>query len=621
MTDKKNVKSYLRKPKPIGEIDDSRHRGGRMKKSAVLLRLLSYLTVHKGMLLLAVLLTVLTGGIGLIGPQLSEYAIDAIELKSGVDLKAVLFYCAMMLVSYAVASVFSYCLAILMIQLSRKVTYRMRKEVFEHLMELPVGYFDQNQTGDLISRISYDIDTVNVSLSNDLVHILSGVITVVGSFVMMAKIAPLLLPIFLLTVPLLILFTRYRMVKVKPLFRNRSARMGELNGYAEEMLSGQKTIRAYGKERVMIGRFDRHNESAVNAYYAADYQGSVVGPGVNFINNLTVSLISMLGAILFLLSGEETLAIGSFVFTAMTAGKLSAFILYSRKFLGPITETANIFSEIQSAISAAERVFRLLDERPEGDGMPADESLAEVRGEIEIRDLTFAYTPDRPILKHIDLKIPQGKTVAIVGPTGSGKTTFVNLLMRFYETEGGMIFLDGVDIARLPLDTLRRSFAMVLQDTWLFGGTVAENIAYGSAGATLEDVKEAAKAARIHDFIESLPQGYDTVMDENGTNISKGQKQLLTVARMLLVHHPILILDEATSNVDSRTEQLLSEAMENATEGRTSFIIAHRLSTVKNADVILVLKDGEIIESGSHEELLERKGFYATLYLSQFDES
>lgn len=609
----------LRKPAPTAlTLDQQKHSGKRMKKRAVIARLLSYLGAHKGLLSLAILLTVLANGIALIGPQLSEYAIDAIELETGVDLPRVAWLCLGMLLCYAVSSVLSYLLSVLMITISRRVVYRMRKEVFDHLLTLPVSYFDNNQTGDIISRLSYDIDTVNTSLSNDLVQILAGSITLVGSFAMMARICPILLPIYLVTVPILVAFTAYRVKKVKPLFRQRSARLGMLNGYAEEMLSGQRTIRAYGKEDVMIARFDKHNHEAVEAYYAADYQGSVVGPGVNFINNLSISLISMLGAMLYMLSGADSLVIGSLTLAAMTPGKLSAFILYSRKFLGPINETANIVSEIQSATSAAERIFRLLDEPSEASAQVADETLAhEVRGELVIRDLSFAYTPDKPVLKHIDLSVEAGKTVAIVGPTGSGKTTFVNLLMRFYECGEGKIFLDGVDIARLDLDTLRRQFAMVLQDTWLFGATVAENIAYGSLGATREDIVNAAKTARIHDLIEAFPEGYDTVMDD--TNISKGQKQLITIARMLLVHHPILILDEATSNVDSRTEKLLTEAMDAITRGRTSFVIAHRLSTVKNADVILVLKDGEIIESGTHDELLVQKGFYASLYLSQFD--
>ena len=539
MTDNKQQKRPIfRKPRPSNEpFDDKRYKGGRMKKSAVILRLLGYLGVHKKKLALALGLTIFANAMALVGPQLSEYAIDAIERESGVDIPAVVKYCVLMLLFYALSSILSYLLSILMINISRRVVYTMRKEVFDHLLELPVGYFDENQTGDIISRLSYDIDTINTSLSNDLVQILAGSITVVGSFVMMARISPILLLIYLFTVPLLIIFTRYRVKKVKPLFRVRSAKLGQLNGYAEEMLSGQKTIRAYGKEQEMINRFDKRNDDAVEAYYAADYQGSVVGPGVNFINNLTISLISMFGAILYMLSGAQGVTVGSITLAAMTPGKLSAFILYSRKFLGPINETANIISEIQSATSAAERVFRLLDEKVEAEGMTADLIPENVKGDFEIRHLDFAYTQDKPVIKDLSLSVKAGTTVAIVGPTGSGKTTFVNLLMRFYECGEGKIFLDGMDISRIPLDKLRRQFAMVLQETWLFGGTIAENIAYGSVGATLDDVKAAAKAARIDGYIESLPQGYNTVMDENGMNISKGQKQLITIARMMLVHH------------------------------------------------------------------------------------
>lgn len=591
----------------------------RMKKSAVIRRLISYLAEHKVMLAFALGLTVAANALALVAPSLSEYAIDAIADKSGVDFPAVVKYCILMLVFYAVSSVLSYFLSVLMINISRKVVYTMRKQVFDHLMELPVGYFDSNQTGDIISRISYDIDTINTSLSNDLVQILAGSITVVGSFIMMAKISPLLLVIYLFTIPLLIFFTKYRVKKVKPLFRARSAKLGELNGYSEEMLSGQRTIRAYGKEEVMIGRFDKHNDDAVEAYFAADYQGSIVGPGVNFINNLSISLISMFGALLFMLSGPETLVIGSLTMAAMTPGKLSSFILYSRKFLGPINETANIISEIQSATSAAERVFRLLDEKEETFGKKVTAAFeSEIKGKVDVENVNFSYTPGVRVINDMSFSADVGKTVAIVGPTGGGKTTIVNLLMRFYEPDEGKITIDGVDISRLELSELRKVFAMVLQETWLFSGTVAENIAYGAENATMEDVVRVAKAANIDRFIRGLPDGYDTVIDENGVNISKGQKQLLTIARMMLVDHPILILDEATSNVDSHTEQLLSEAMNAITKGKTAFIIAHRLSTIQNADVILVVNGGRIIERGTHESLLAQNGFYASLYNSQF---
>ena len=575
------------------------------KKSATVLRILKYLRYHKGLLALAALLTVASNVLSLIAPDLSGKAIDAIIGKGNVDFPNVFKYAALMLVFYALSALLSYILAYVMIMLGRKTVYRMRKEVFEHLVDLPVGYFDRNQTGDIISRLSYDIDTINASLSNDLLQICTGVITVTGSAIMMFRIAPILMLVFAVTVPALIFFTIYRVRKVKPLFKARSAELGKLNGYSEEMLSGQKTIRAYGRENEMIARFDDHNNKAVDAYYKADYHGSIVGPSVNFISNLSLSLISIFGALLFIGGG-------------LTPGQLSSFILYSRRFSGPINETANIISEIQSAISAAERVFRLLDEETE----PAGGREIDAPGEsAELRNVVFGYDEEHTIIKDLSLRIPKGSTVAIVGPTGSGKTTIINLLMRFYDPQSGDIFINGEKTTELSLTSVRSSFAMVLQDTWLFGGTIADNIAYGCDGdVSMDRIEEAAKAAGIHDYILTLPDGYDTVINENGMNISKGQKQLMTIARAMLLDNRILILDEATSNVDSRTEAKLQTAIQNIMAGRTSIVIAHRLSTVRNADVIVVMRDGRIIEQGNHDSLMQiENGFYRSLYNSQFD--
>ncbi|MGM9681834.1 MAG: ABC transporter ATP-binding protein [Eubacteriales bacterium] len=579
---------------------------GDLSKSSIILRVLAYLPRHKVDLALAIVLTVLSNVLALVAPALSGKAIAAIVGPGQVDFTTVLKYAFWMLICYLASALLSFILSAVMINLGRKVVYTMRKQVFEHLVDLPVGYFDKNQTGDLISRLSYDIDTINASLSNDLLQICSGVITVVGSAIMMVKIAPPLMLVFAVTVPVLVLFTVYRVRKVKPLFRARSAKLGELNGYAEEMLSGQKTIRAYAQEKVMIGKFDTHNDDAIEAYYRADYQGSVVGPSVNFINNVSLSLISMFGAMLFL-------------FGRISIDGLSTFILYSRKFSGPINETANIISEIQSATSAARRIFILLDQKVEPKPQKDDRIVTGESGRVELSHVSFSYTPDRPVLTDLSVTIPKGSKIAIVGPTGSGKTTVINLLMRFYDINTGEIRIDGENTAHATLDSVRSCFSMVLQETWLFEGTIAENIAYSNPDATREQIEEAAKAAKIHDYILSLPMGYDTVLDENGVNISKGQKQLLTIARAMLSPSPILILDEATSNVDSRTESLLQSAMDALSVERTSIIVAHRLSTVQNADCILVIKDGRLIESGKHEELLAKGGFYASLYNSQFE--
>lgn len=584
----------------------------------VLRRVCKYLLRYKALLILALLLSVASNVFALIGPYYSGKALDEIEHGVGkIDIRLVGKYCLIMAGLYILSSVLSYLLAALMVHLGRKTTYNMRRDLFNHLMELPVGYFDTHQTGDIISRISYDIDTVNASLSNDLLQIFASVITVVGSLVMMARISPALLGVFLFTVPVSIIFTRYKTRHIKPYFRKRSAKLGELNGFSEEMLSGQKIIRLYGRERVITERFDEKNKEACDAYYMADYHGSVVGPTVNFINNISISLITMLGGILYML----TLVNGSSMplWLCMGLGDVGAFVQYSRKFAGPINEFANILSELQSATSAAERVFKLMDEDCEKADADNALSLENVEGHVEMEHVTFGYLPEKTIIKDLNLDCKPGSVIAIVGPTGAGKTTIINLLMRFYDIDSGSIRLDGKEIRELKRDSLRLSYTMVLQDTWLFYGSVYDNIAYGRPGATEEEVIAAAKAAKIHSFIESLPDGYRTILSDDGVNISKGQKQLLTIARAMLSDSPMLILDEATSNVDSRTEMLIGEAMNELMKGRTCFVIAHRLSTIQNADRILVIGNGEIKEQGTHDSLMRAGGFYSTLYNSQFE--
>ena len=576
-------------------------------RKGTILRLGRYMIQYKYLVLLALGLTIGSNLLALVGPMLSGYAIDAIEPGVGkVDFARVFYYAGLMVVFYVVSSILSYILAVLMIHISRKVVYQMRKDVFTHLMELPVGYFDTHQTGDIISRISYDIDTVNTSLANDLIQILTTLITVVGAFVMMIVISPKLILVFVFTVPLSVILTKLITGKTRPLFRLRSRRLGELNGFVEEMISGQKTLKAYHQEENTINKFDDKNEEAVEAYYRAEYYGSVVGPTVNFVNNLSLALVSMFGALLFL-AGQ------------MSIGSISSFILYSRKFSGPINEAANIMSELQSALAAAERVFHMIDEPVEAADTENALELANVVGDVLLENVSFGYTKEQTIIKKLNLHAAPGKLVAIVGPTGAGKTTLINLLMRFYDVDDGEICVDNHGICDVTRASLRRAYAMVLQDTWLFEGTVFENIAYGKQGATLEEVTAAAKAAKIHSYIKRLPQGYDTVLTDEGTNISKGQKQLLTIARAMLLEAPMLILDEATSNVDTRTEQQIQQAMRKLMERKTCFVIAHRLSTIQNADVILVVNHGEIVEQGTHGELMVREGFYYQMYRAQFE--
>ncbi len=578
------------------------------RQVAVLKRLWIYLYRFKGTLILATFLAISSNLLSLIGPYLSGEAIDAIapEDKSGVDFHRVFLFCALMIIFYIVSALFGYILNVIMIRLGKKVSMEMRKDLFEHLTLLPVGFFDRQQIGDLINRISYDIDTVNTSLSTDFVQICSSVITVVGSLIMMIVISPPLVSVFVITIPISILFTRYMSKKVRPLFRDRNEKLGELNGYAEEILSGQKTVKAYCREDKMYERFKVNNDKAVVSYFKAEYYGSFIGPSMNFINNLSLALVSVLGSLLYFAN-------------AITLGNISSFVLYSRRFSGPINEFANIISELQSATTAAERVFRLIDEDPEKPDVEDAVELSNVKGLVELKNVNFGYDKGKTIIHNLSFTANPGSVVAIVGPTGAGKTTIINLLMRFYDIDGGSISVDGHPIDKITRKSLRAAYSMVLQDTWLFHGTVRDNIAYGRQDATDEEIVAAAKSAKIHDFIEHLPEGYDTLLTDDGTTISKGQKQLLTIARAMLSRAPMLILDEATSNVDSRTERLIQSAMRNLMKDKTCFVIAHRLSTIQNADNILVVKDGDIVEQGTHDMLMSTDSFYRSLYNAQFD--
>ena len=586
------------------------YREGDVKTKAqvikTVIRLWHYLANYKIRIVAVIVLTVISNFLALLGPYLSGRAIDAIEPGAGaVIFERVFYYCALMLVFYLISAGLNYLLSFQMISLSQRTARQMRKDVFDKLMILPVSFFDTNQTGDIISRISYDIDTVNTSLANDLMQICTTIVTVTGSLVMMMSISPLMGLIFIVAIPLSSIYIRHFAQKIHGYFRTRSAKLGALNGYVEEIVSGQKTIKAYHREKTVISRFDARNDEAVTAYYEADYHSALLGPSVNFINNFCLAMVSVFGAILYLAG-------------SLTLGSMSSFILYSRRFSGPIHEAANIFSEIQSAAAAADRIFTLLDEKPELSDAPDAPELTEVGGKVELDGVHFSYIPDRPVLKNVSLSVPPGGLIAIVGHTGAGKTTIINLLMRFYDPQEGTITIDNKVIHDVTRKSLRLAFAMVLQESWLFHGTVYENLAYGSSDASREKVIEAAKAAQAHNFIMQLPEGYDTILSENGVNISQGQKQLLTIARAMLLDVRMLILDEATSNVDTRTEVRIQEAMRTLMKDKTCFVIAHRLSTIQNADTILVMENGELTEQGTHESLLERNGVYAGLYQSQF---
>ena len=591
-----------------GEMSGDRRKFAykKLDTKALLKRLWKYMGRNRFLLVLAAVLSLSSSLLGLYGPKLSGKAINAIVGPGKVDFDIVFHCAALMAFFYVASSVLTYLLNIVIIRLSRTVSKQMRHDIFENLASLPVSFFDKYQTGDIISIITYDVDTVNQSLSSDLQQFLQSIVTITVSFGMMLSIAPKLTLIFCVTIPMTFLFTRWITKKVRPLFRRRSARLGALNGFVEEMLSGQKSIRAYGREKEVLKQFDEKNDAAIEAYTTAEAYGTITGPSVMFINSTSMALVCLFGSLLFL-RGEIRL------------GDLSSFVQYSRKFSGPINELANIIAELQSAFAAAERVFMLIDAESEPADAPNAATLTDVKGDVRLENVDFSYVEGQPIIKALNLHAKPGSLTAIVGPTGAGKTTIINLLMRFYDVQGGAIYVDGSEIHALTRSSLRKAYTMVLQDTWLFHGTIFDNIAYGKPGATMEEVVRAAKAAHIHSYISRLPQGYDTVLSDNGSSISKGQKQLLTIARAMLLDAHMLILDEATSNVDTRTEQQIQAAMRNLMQDKTCFVIAHRLSTIRSADHILVLDGGQVVEQGTHDSLMAANGFYRKLYESQFD--
>lgn len=577
------------------------------RKKYLLGRLWQYVKPHRGLVFAAFILTLAGNILSLVGPLLSGYAIDAIEPGKGrVDFGSVIRYALLMIAFFAVSSLLGYVLSVLMIKIGRNVVYSMRNDVFDKLSAMPVGFFDRRQAGEVISIISYDIDTLHSSVSTDVIQIATSIVTVVGALVMMLAIRPELVLVFAVTVPLFAYSARRRIKRVRPLYKERSERLGKLNGFAEEAVTGQKTVKAYNREEYMLTRFEKRNINAAQAAYNAEYMGSITGPAANFFNNCSLAFVCMFGGLLYM-SG------------AMSLGNISSFVLYSRKFAGPINEFANIISDLQSAFAAANRVFSLIDETPEKPDAENAASLEGTKGGVSFMDVSFCYDSTAEILSDVSFEASPGSVTAIVGPTGAGKTTVINLLMRFYDPQSGEITLDGTDIRDITRTSLRSQFSMVLQDTWLFHGTVFENIAYGSDNAAREDVETAAKAAEIHNYIMSLPDGYDTVISDNGINISKGQKQLLTIARAMLSPSKMLILDEATSNVDTATEQKILKAMNRLTRGKTCFVIAHRLSTVENADNILVIDGGRIVQEGNHAQLLKKEGLYYSIYHSQFE--
>jgi len=567
-----------------------------------------YLYKYRFLLILALFITIAAGLFSLIGPFIIGKSILLISegfIVGQIDFEQIWIYALLLICFYFASSILSLLLNQIMIRMSKKITKTIREDAFSKISSLPISFFDTNTIGDIISRMSYDIDTIGSGLATNLVSIVTSFVTVVGSFVMMLITAPILCLIFLVPVPLSLLFTWYMVKKTRPLFKTRSKKLGELNGYTEEMVTGAKSIRTYNNEQKIIDKFDVYNHDAVEAAYKAEYYSSITGPGVNFFSNLSVTLVCIFGTILLI---RKTL----------TIDVISSFVLYSRKFSGPINEIANLITDLQTALAAAERVFEILEQTPEANDKIDNVHLNDCEGNIKLEKVNFGYLENSLVLSDINMEVPSGKVIAIVGPTGCGKTTIVSLLMRFYNIKEGLITIDDKNIYNIVRKDVRKAFAMVLQDTWLFEGSIIDNLRYSNKDATIEEIKKVATTASIDTYIEALPNGYDTIMVEGGVNISIGQKQLLTIARAMLQDSKMLILDEATSNVDTTTEIDIQNAMQKLMSNKTCIIIAHRLSTIRHADLIVVMKDGKIVEIGNHEQLLANEGFYNELHYSQY---
>ncbi len=509
---------------------------------------------------------------------------------------------------YVLSSVFTWVQGYILAGVAQRTVYGLRRDVEGKLARLPLKYFDSHSHGDILSRVTNDIDNIATTLQQGMSQLLTSVLTVVGVLAMMFWISPLLALISLVTVPVAVVMTLLIARRSQKQFAAQWKWTGSLNGHVEQMHTGHALVQVFGRRRQAMEEFNRHNDALYAASFRAQFLSGIIQPAMQFLANLNYVAIAVIGG--------YRVASGT-----MTLGDVQAFIQYSRQFTMPLTQIAGQMNLLQSGLASAERVFELLDAEEESPGLVKVQSLPELEGHVALEHVDFRYDPVKPLITDFNLDARPGQTIAIVGPTGAGKTTVVNLLMRFYEIDAGRILLDNVDERDLPREEVRRAFGMVLQDTWVFAGTIRDNIAYGREGATDEEIVAAAKAAHVDQFVRTLPDGYDTKLDEDASELSSGQRQLLTIARAFLADPPILILDEATSNVDTRTEVLIQKAMTQLRHGRTSFVIAHRLSTIRNADSIVVMDGGRIVEQGSHAELLGRHGFYYDLYNSQFTEA
>jgi ATP-binding cassette subfamily B protein len=536
--------------------------------------------------------------------------VAAMDLRPGrgIDFDALARTLALLAGVYLLSALFQWLQAYLMAGIAQRTIYRLRRQADEKLARLPLKYFDDHPRGDVLSRMTNDIDNISQSLQQSATQIIMSTLTIVGVLVMMLTISWLLALISLLVVPVSVVVTMMIAKRSQKQFSAQWETTGDLNGHVEEMFTGHNVVKVFGRQKAAIERFDAQNEALYQASFRAQFISGIIMPVMNFVMNVNYVLIAVIGG-LMVATGRISL------------GDVQAFIQYSRQFTMPITQVAAIMNVLQSTAASAERVFELLDEPEETPDHEECVVFPHTKGHIALDHVSFRYAPEAPLITDLTLDVAPGETVAIVGPTGAGKTTLVNLLLRFYDIDEGRIMVDGVETRRIGRSGLRRLFGMVLQDTWLFSGTIRDNIAYGREGASDDEIRVAARAARVDHFVRALPDGYDTMLDDDATNISQGERQLLTIARAFLADPDVLILDEATSSVDTRTEVLIQEAMAELMQDRTSFVIAHRLSTIRGADVILVMDGGEIIEQGSHQELMAARGFYYDLYASQFEDA
>ncbi|KOR26625.1 ABC transporter ATP-binding protein [Clostridium sporogenes] len=595
---------------PIGAVEKAKDFKGTMKN------LSKYIMPYKMSIIFVIILAIGSAAFSIVGPKilgkattkLFEGLVQKVTGVKGafIDFNYIGRIIVLLLALYVISAIFSFIQGYVMSSVAQNISYKFRREISEKINRMPIKYFDSKTHGEVLSRITNDVDTVSQTLNQSMSQIITSIVTIIGVLIMMLSISWQMTIIALLILPVSMGIIMLVVKKSQKYFKAQQEDLGNINGHVEEVYGGHNIMKAFNREQEAIEEFDKINDKLYSSAWKSQFLSGMMMPIMSFIGNIGYVLVSILGGWLAI---KKTIEVGDIL----------SFIQYVRSFTQPIAQVAQIANVLQSTAAAAERVFEFIEEEEEVKETENPVKLEKVSGEVEFKNVKFGYNPDKIIINDFNAKIKPGQKVAIVGPTGAGKTTIIKLLMRFYDVSDGGIFIDDHNIKDFKRSDLRNMFGMVLQDTFLFTGTIKENIAYGKLGATYEEVIKAAKSAHVHNFVETLPNGYDMELNEEASNISQGQKQLLTIARAILSDPKILILDEATSSVDTRTELLIQKAMENLMEGRTSFIIAHRLSTIKDADLILVMKDGDIIEQGNHEELLKANGFYSSLYNSQFE--